>query len=57
MYLRGKPDLERALVEASPAKRIATTEEIAASVTFLCTDAAAYITGHALAIDGGVLAV
>lgn len=57
LYLRGKPDLERALVESSPTKRIATTEEIAASVTFLCTDAAAYITGHALAIDGGVLAM
>jgi NAD(P)-dependent dehydrogenase (short-subunit alcohol dehydrogenase family) len=28
-------------------------EEIGASVVWLCSDAAAFITGHAMVIDGG----
>ena len=40
----------RALV---PAGRRGTVEEIAATASFLASDAAAYITGHTLVIDGG----
>jgi NAD(P)-dependent dehydrogenase (short-subunit alcohol dehydrogenase family) len=56
-YVRGKPALERGLIESNPSKRIATPDEVASAVTWLCSDQSSYITGHALAIDGGVLAV
>jgi NAD(P)-dependent dehydrogenase (short-subunit alcohol dehydrogenase family) len=37
-----------------PMGRIAQAEEVAQAVVFLCSDAASYITGQPLAIDGGV---
>jgi NAD(P)-dependent dehydrogenase (short-subunit alcohol dehydrogenase family) len=39
-----------------PMGRIAQPEEIAQAVIFLCSDAASYITGQPLAIDGGLTA-
>lgn len=39
-----------------PLGRIGRPEEIAEAVVWLCSDAASYITGHALAVDGGLLA-
>jgi len=39
-----------------PMARIARPEEIAATVRFLCSDAASYVTGSCLTVDGGMLA-
>ena len=39
-----------------PMGRIAQAEEVAQVVVFLCSDAASYITGQSLAIDGGYTA-
>jgi NAD(P)-dependent dehydrogenase (short-subunit alcohol dehydrogenase family) len=36
-----------------PMGRIGQVEEVAQSVVFLCSDAASYITGQRLLIDGG----
>jgi len=41
------------LLEAQPTKEFVKTEEVAAFVVFLCSDAAKQITGANLSIDGG----
>lgn len=40
--------------EGVPMKRYGTSEEIAATITFLASDGAAYITGQNLKVDGGL---
>ena len=37
-----------------PLKRLGTPEDVAAAVVFLASDEAAYITGHILAVNGGM---
>ncbi|MDW7748175.1 2-dehydro-3-deoxy-D-gluconate 5-dehydrogenase KduD [Halomonas sp.] len=39
-----------------PAGRWGTPEDLAGAIIFLCSDAASYVNGHALAVDGGWLA-
>lgn len=40
-----------------PVGRIGKVEEIASAVLYLCSDGAAFTTGHSLAVDGGALAI
>jgi NAD(P)-dependent dehydrogenase (short-subunit alcohol dehydrogenase family) len=47
------PDFIERLAEKSPMHRIGQASEIAGSVVFLLSDAASYITGHNLVVDGG----
>ncbi len=49
-------DLEEKLISRVPLRRLGTTEEIAQAVIYLFSDAAAFITGHALVMDGGIMA-
>jgi NAD(P)-dependent dehydrogenase (short-subunit alcohol dehydrogenase family) len=37
-----------------PARRLATTEEVAAAIVYLCSARSAYVTGDCLTIDGGL---
>jgi NAD(P)-dependent dehydrogenase (short-subunit alcohol dehydrogenase family) len=43
-------------VSAIPLKRAGTPEEVAQTIVFLASDAASYITGQSIGIDGGFLA-
>ena len=49
------PDARSALISAVPLGRIGTTREVASLVAFLVSDAASYITGQVIGIDGGLL--
>jgi len=44
------------VVSKEPVGRPGTPEEVAEAVVWLCTDAASFVTGHALVVDGGFLA-
>jgi 3-oxoacyl-[acyl-carrier protein] reductase len=46
---------ESAAAQSVPARRIGRPEEMGWAAAFLCSDRAAYITGTALAVDGGAL--
>jgi len=49
-------DLPDAILDVVPAKRVGTPEEVAAAVRFLASDAAGYVTGSTLFVDGGMSA-
>lgn len=49
-------EMVKAIVDATPLKREGTPEDVAAAVAFLCSPAAAFITGHVLFVDGGLAA-
>ena len=50
------PDIIKAFVAAEPIGRLGEPEEIAAAVLWLCSPAASFVVGHAMAVDGGILA-
>lgn len=45
--------IKNVLLAAQPTKRFVTTEELAGTALFLCSDAAASITGTSIAVEGG----
>ena len=49
------PDRERAILRVTPLGRLGEPEDAAGAALFLCSDAAGYITGEILTIDGGRL--
>jgi NAD(P)-dependent dehydrogenase (short-subunit alcohol dehydrogenase family) len=50
------PDLVKQMVAQEPIGRFGEPEEIAAAVVWLCSPAASFVVGHAMAVDGGFLA-
>ena len=51
-----QPQLGEALVAAEPVGRTGKPEEIAESVVWLSSDAASFVTGHSMSVDGGFVA-
>ena len=49
----GTPEGRARVIAQEPVGRMGTPEEIAAAVVWLCSDAAAFVVGHAMVIDGG----
>lgn len=45
--------IEKVLLERQPSKEFATTDQLGDTAVFLCSDAAAQITGTTLSVDGG----
>jgi NAD(P)-dependent dehydrogenase (short-subunit alcohol dehydrogenase family) len=50
------PEIVKMMDRKVPMGRIGEPEEVAAAAIFLCSDEASYITGHALPVDGGIVA-
>jgi 3-oxoacyl-[acyl-carrier protein] reductase len=49
-------DLPPEVLDAVPARRAGSPDEVAAAVRFLASDAAGYVTGTTLYVDGGMSA-
>jgi NAD(P)-dependent dehydrogenase (short-subunit alcohol dehydrogenase family) len=49
------PEAEAQLTAIHPVGRMGTADEVADAVLWLCSDGAGFVTGHALAVDGGLV--
>lgn len=52
----GPPAPDSWRINMTPMRRIGQPEEIANAVLWLCSDAASYVTGHSMVVDGGFMA-
>lgn len=52
----GDPDLKEQIIATVPTGRLGKPEEIAEAVMWLCSDAASFVTGHTMSVDGGYIA-
>lgn len=55
-FVGGDHDALERMGRTAPVGRLAEPSEIAAAIAWLCSDDASYVTGHALSVDGGVMA-
>jgi NAD(P)-dependent dehydrogenase (short-subunit alcohol dehydrogenase family) len=55
-YTGGNREAEAQMVAMEPMGRMGEPEEIASAAVYLCSDAASFVTGHAMVVDGGVVA-
>jgi NAD(P)-dependent dehydrogenase (short-subunit alcohol dehydrogenase family) len=52
-FTGGTPEGRAKVITEEPIGRMGKPEEIAAAVVWLCSDAAAFVIGHAMVLDGG----
>ena len=55
--IEDNPLMARIMQRAIPMGRLGQPAEIAEAVVWLCSDASSFVTGHALALDGGLVAL
>ena len=55
--IAANPAMASIMARAIPMRRLGQAEEIAEAVVWLCSDASSFVTGHALALDGGLTAI
>lgn len=51
------PDLKADIERRTPLGRLGRPDEVAGAVSFLCSDAAAFVTGTSVTLDGGLTAI
>jgi NAD(P)-dependent dehydrogenase (short-subunit alcohol dehydrogenase family) len=54
-FMGGDPTIEKMMEKAAPIGRLGRPDEIAEAVVWLCSDAASFVVGHAMAVDGGAV--
>jgi NAD(P)-dependent dehydrogenase (short-subunit alcohol dehydrogenase family) len=55
-FFQRHPRAESRLTAFEPIGRLGTPQEVAEAVVWLCSDAASFVTGHTMAVDGGIVA-
>lgn len=55
-FVGGTPEGEEQMIASEPIGRLGVPEEVAEAVVWLCSDAASFVLGHAMVIDGGLVA-
>ncbi len=48
--------LEEQNIQKEPSGRVGTPDEVAEAVVWLCSEKASFVTGHAMVVDGGLIA-
>jgi len=55
-FTHGDAEAEKGMIAMEPVGRLGKPEEIAEAVVWLCSDAASFVTGFPMAVDGGFIA-
>lgn len=56
VVIKDAPEDEAQVIASHPIGRIGNPSEVAECVIWLCSDAASFVTGHAMSVDGGYVA-